>query len=223
MSLTSDLIVAIRDYEVDENYLDDDALTRYIQRSYTRLYNSIVPQYPKRFEVSGSLSITAGDVDGVSLPSDFWSMTQVEVADSRSPTGYSDIRRVNRNNRNDHHPLQVSDIRDLEYDVRANKLFVYPPSESVSIRIWYVPVEPADPSTVIQTIPNHFEYLLWDVIVQHHIGTEEQFGAFKAVKSEAEMIMRMALDVPYDNASSMRMNSRKEYRHQDRIYRNGRY
>lgn len=209
MPLTDDLLTDLRSFEVSEGHLNDAALTRFINRSYTRLYTFITTAFPKRFETSDTVAITAGTTTGFALPSDFWYATAVEIADSRTPTGYSSIERINRNERNDEYPSNLADVRDLKYDIRGSNIYPYPPTETSTLRIWYIPTEPSDPTTILETIPAHVDWLLNDVLHEYAISTEQESKTYQERRQEAQSIMTAALSIPMDNADCIKMTSRR--------------
>jgi len=123
-------------------FVTDTELTGYVNDSIAELYDELLKLDPSRYRsVSSNIPVVSGTGSYLvsTYAATFYQLLGVEVADSRSATGWSNLSRYNFEERNDYE-LRTEKV-DARYEVRGGYLYLLPePTWSANVRLIFIPV-----------------------------------------------------------------------------------
>lgn len=123
-------------------FVTDTELTGYVNDSIAELYDELLKLDPSRYRTASSnIAVVSGtgSYDISSAAATFYQLLGVEVADSRSSTGWVNLDRYNFDERNDYELL--TEKTDARYELRGGYLYLHPvPTWSANVRLIFIPV-----------------------------------------------------------------------------------
>jgi hypothetical protein len=140
--------------EFDDDFVADATLNEWINDSIAALHDLEIEADPDRHLDTDAISVVSG-TRSYSLPSDFYRLYGVEIADSSWPNGFRSLGRYMHRERNSY---VYSSKWDTRYRYRGGKLWLHPePNWSATA--------PADGSLQVNYIAEAFEFT--DDITDH--------------------------------------------------------
>lgn len=119
--------------------LSEEVLNDYINGAIAELWDILKAKADERLLTSTTLSVTA-NVANVELPAGFYTMRKLEIVDASAPSGYRQLRQISLDAT--HRFSQVVSKR-YRYWLNAYNITLVPtPTDSESLRLWYIPVAP---------------------------------------------------------------------------------
>lgn len=177
--------------DFDDDFIGDSVINEWIQDSRAHLHDLEIDSDPDRFLETDTINVVSGTRD-YSLPSDFYRLYGVEIADASWPNGF---RQLDRYMHRERHSYIYSSKWDTRYRYRGGKLWLHPePNWSAtapadgSLQINYIPevdVFPDD-STDATAPNNYFEWIILDCLCKCGSKDEQDIKGWMASRDRIE-------------------------------------
>lgn len=147
-------------------------LNDFINRAVKRVWNVLRLKRGDLLIKRGTVATTI-NVDTVSLPSDFYQLRKIEIADTSAPTGFRRLRAVDLDVS---HQFATLYAKRYRYRLEGVSIVLHPTPQAVeSLRLFYIPTAPtlaADGDTFDGV--NGFEDLVFDIVIYRCRNRQEQ-------------------------------------------------
>lgn len=154
---------------VGSNFLTVPEWNTNINQSYFELYDLLVTTY-EDYYVKAPYTLTTTGVTQETLPSDFYKMVGVDLANA---SGYVTIKKFEFISRNKYVypqiPTTLSGFLNIGYRVVGNTLMLIPaPAAGQTLRLWYVPklTQLLQDSDILVGISGWSEYVIVDAAIK---------------------------------------------------------
>lgn len=202
--------------EIRDVYVSDARLTEWINDSIKDLYDRILTVNQDYFVTvtsgGSNISVVSG-TESYALPSDFSHMLRVELL-YQGTTDWRPLQQFNLSERSDWNWYTPTKLF-YRYRVMDTKIYLAPiPTESATLRLWYVPVPPAL-SADIDTEDFIFgwdQFVILDCLKKHAIKEESDASTIIADRQDVlERILERAKVRDYGNPNTIRDTEREEF------------
>jgi hypothetical protein len=166
----------------------DAQLNLMIDRSWAKLWGIVINAEPSRYIQRADITITA-DTRDYDLPSDFFKLCGVAVADTSDADGYCILDKYEFDERYDY--SWASDKHSTRYsvdDINGKITFHPVPNWAGTVRIEYIPyAEEWDDSTTINTVNGWDEWIIYDVCASLLALDQEDPSYFISQRNDVEI------------------------------------
>lgn len=182
----TDLITYVRQRaDIEEsNFITDEEIIGYLNRSYQKLYDILVKTYEDYYIEDTTITLEA-DTSSYPLPDNFYKCLGVDlhVSSSQKVT----LKPFNFGERNKFQSGYISPCEFYQYKVQGGNIkFIPTPTSGGTVTLWYVPVaETLTSASTIDSVNGYDEFVIVDAAIKCLQKEESDTTALQLEKQEA--------------------------------------